>query len=289
MGKQWWTRRRYLGVVGTAALAGCSGAGPSNPFSGGIDEATREQYTGVATRIATELQEWRRARSETTRRLAGADVIRTGQPDEQQQWVAAEIGRLPEDVFRVDLVETSDWYVVASSRSARRGEPLTTREAPWQGDSFRYDDGEVFVARAEEALARSLVSFVIRVATEGDTQRLLVVQCDMDVLAGTFQQPSEAAYTQIVDGDGRIVASTRARDRLERNDGSLSEYPDAADSRAVQLALAGESGFVSEPGINDRGEDEGDDTEYVVAYAGVENNEWAVLTHVPRETARESG
>lgn len=278
------TRRRYLGVlgaVGTAGLAGCSEQLESNPFAS-VDEATRERYVGVATRTAAELEEWHRERSRTTRLLAQADMVRNGTPDEQQGWLEREAEQLPDDVYRVHLADPSDWTVVASNSPARVGAPLNTREAPWQTDSIQYGENGVFASEATEALTLSLVSFVTPV-TEGERQERLVVQTSVDEVARTLQQPAGDVYSQIVDADGRVVAGTREVQALERNDGRLSEYLPDGDSEALERALDGGSGFVEEPAINDR---DGDGEDYVVAYAPVENRDWAVLTHVPRETAQ---
>jgi len=278
-------RRRYLGIagaLGTVGLAGCVTA--SSPLSQGVDEATRERYVGVATRVATDLEEWRRRRSGTTRRLAQSDAARNGTAAEQYDWLEFEGERLPADVYRINIVDPNDWTVVASSDPAKQGEPLNTREAPWQTDRLEYGSDDVFVSRADEALARSLVSFVAPVDTDDDRQRRLVMQTSLDELAATFQRPSRGVYSQIVDADGRIVAGTRPIQRLERNDGTLRTYPGGTDATAVQQALGGASGFVAEPAINESDQGGGDADSYVVAYAGVENRAWAVLTHVPQQT-----
>lgn len=290
MSEQRVTRRRYLGALGTAGtagLAGCSETLAGELLQSNIDEATRERYVGVATQTAAEVEEWHRARSWTTRRLALTEPAQSGTAEERQHWLQAEADRLPEDVLAVHIVDPSDdWTVVASTNEAKHGEVLNTREAPWQNDSLEYGENGVFISRAVEALTRSLVSFVVPVDTDGDRQTLLVVQTDMDEVASTFQQPAEGGYSQLVDADGRIVAGSQETEALERNDGSLSKYPGGTDATALQEALGGQSGFVAGPVINDRAEADDEETAYVVAYAGVENRAWAVLTHVPRQTAQ---
>jgi len=284
------TRRRYLatvGAVGTAGLAGCSDTLAGELLDSGVDEATRERYIGVATRMAADVEAWHRARRRTARWLALTDVAQNGTSEERQAWLQTEAEQLPEDVYQVHIVDPSDnWTVVASTSGPKVGEVLNTREAPWQNDTLEYGDDGVFTSRAVEALTRSLVSFVTQLGTDGDRRHLLVVQTDVDELASTDSQPTAEVYSQIVNRDGRIVAGTRETDRLDRNDGTLSAYPDGPEAEAVVGALGGESGFVDEPAINDSDEVDGDDGPYVVAYAPVENRAWAVLTHVPKATAK---
>ena len=128
------------------------------------------------------------------------------------------------------------------------------------------------------------MSFVTPV-TAGDRQAELVVHTDIDEVARTLEQPSGGVYSLVVNADRYIVTGTRESDRLDPNTMLTSEYLPYRDSEALTQALDGKSGFVAEPAINDS--DEADDAgPCVVAYAPVETRDWAVLTHVPKATAR---
>ena len=157
MGDQRSTRRRYLaavGAVGTAGRAGGADRLAGELLKSGIDASTRERYIEVATRTAAELDEWHRARIGTTKRLAQADVVQNGTPDEQTRWLRTEAQQLPEDVVRVDLIDRSrEKAIFASSAEARVDTVLYTREAPWKNRRLEYGENGVFAPPATVASA----------------------------------------------------------------------------------------------------------------------------------------
>jgi len=249
-----------------------------------LTDETETEYTGVANQSATQIEEWRQSRSDTTRRLSQFEVIRSGTHSERQTFLESERERLPEDVYRVHLVNRSNSNITASTSEAKVGEPLNTREAPWQNDNLTYNDDGVFVSRADEALTRSLVSFVTEVETESGDNLILVMQTDMDALAGNLPAPSQGVYSQVIDAEGRIVAGTQETERLDRNDGTLSVYTDGpADLSILQSGLSGETGFVQGADIN--GTTLPDHSSFAIGFASVEGEEWIVATHVPLSTA----
>ncbi|MFC6757112.1 HAMP domain-containing protein [Halomicroarcula sp. GCM10025894] len=142
----------------------------------------------------------------------------------------------------------------------------------------------MFISRAEEALGRSLVSFVTEVETESGESRYLVVQADMDALAGDLPAPSEDVYSQVIDSEGRIVAGTQDTQALDRNDGSLSVYSENPDQLSIlQDGLNGETGFVQGSEINSSTVPSHGD--YAIGFAAVGGDDWIVATHVPLSTA----
>jgi len=59
-------------------------------------------------------------------------VIRSGTQQERQQFLQEESDQLPNDVYRVHLVNLSGSQsnITASTSESKIGEPLNTREAP---------------------------------------------------------------------------------------------------------------------------------------------------------------
>jgi methyl-accepting chemotaxis protein len=246
---------------------------------------TETEYTGVANQSATQIEEWRESRSDTTRRLSQFEVIRSGTQQERQAFLQNEKEQLPSDVYNVHLVNLETANITASTSEAEVGETLNTREAPWQTQTeLVYNSDGVFISRAEEALTRSLVSFVTPVETASGENRYLVVQTDMDALAGTLSAPSQDVYSQVIDSEGRIVAGTQDTERLDRNDGSLSVYSETPDQLTIlQRGLNGQTGFVQGSEIN--GTTSPAHGNFAIGFAPVAGEEWIVATHVPLSTA----
>lgn len=256
-----------------------------NQTSNQLTEETRTEYTGVANQSAAQIEDWRESRIDTTRRLSQFEVIRSGTQQERQQFLQNESEQLPEDVYRVHLVNLSgSTNITASTSDAKVGEPLNTREAPWQNDQLQFNEEGVFVSRAEEALTRSLVSFVTAVETESGEERFLVVQTDMDALAGNLPAQEENVYSQVIDAEGRVVAGTQATEALERNDGTLSTYTNNPGGLAMlENGLAGQTGFVQGSDINSTTVPAHGN--FAIGFAPVASEEWIVATHVPLSTA----
>ena len=250
-----------------------------------LTEETRTEYVGVANQSAAQIADWRRSRSDTTRRLSQFEVIRSGTQQERQAFLQEENERLPEDVYNVHLVNLTNTNITASTSVSQVGENLNTREAPWQTRTeLVYNSDGVFISDAEEALARSLVSFVTPVETTSGENRFLVVQTDMDALAGTLPAPSQDVYSQVIDSRGRIIAGTQETERLDRNDGSLSVYSESSDQlRFLQTGLNGQTGFVQGSDID--GTTVPSHGNFAIGFAPVENEDWIVATHVPVSTA----
>lgn len=291
------TRRRYLTGLGSAVVAAVAGCSESSDGGTATDttaspqgrdtETQRErdaetsaEYVGLATDIATRTERWRRDRSERLVELGQSDVIRGGSQSARNELLRSEVASLPGDVHRLHLVERDSWNITASSDPIKVDDPLNTREAPWRTSQESYGENGVFVSEPTEALLVSLVSFVTPVDAESGVELLLVLQSDMDTLAGTFPDHGAGVYTQLVDSQGRIVARTQGVDQLSRNDGSLETYTvDPQRLDPLRNGLNGETGFVQGSEINALTAPDHD--EYAIAFAPVETEDWVVFVHVP--------
>lgn len=254
-----------------------------------LNEDIETEYIGVAQQSGTQIDEWRETRTETTRRLAQFEVIRDGTQSERQAFLQSET--FADDVYHVHLVNRSTANITATTNPAKEGEPLNTREAPWQTRTIPYGEDGVFVSNASEALGRSLVSFVTEVETENGENLILVVQTDLDALARDLPAPSEGVYSQVVDSQGRVVAGTQETSELNRNDGTLQVYTENPNGVSfLQSGLAGETGFLQGEVVNGTvtaPPPTGTISDYVIAYAPIEGNDWVVATHVPISSAYE--
>jgi len=258
-----------------------------NQTNNQLTSATETEYTGVANQSAAQIEEWRESRSDTTRRLAQFSDVRSGTQGERQEFLQNESEQLPDDVHNVHIVDFGDnANITASTEESEVGQNLNTREAPWQTrvGSLSYNDDGVFISRAEEALTRSLVSFVTPIQTASGDNLYLVVQTDMDALAGDLPAPSQDVYSQVIDSEGRIVAGTQDTERLDRNDGSLSVYSETPNQLSIlQDGLSGQSDFVQGSDIN--GTTVPAHGNFAIGFAPVEGDDWVVATHVPLSTA----
>ena len=265
----------------TVVIVGVS-ANTYNQTDQQLTAETENEYTRVAQQNAFQIAEWRESRSNTLLRIGQSESVQAGTPEARTSQLSDEMNRLPDDVFRLHLVERDSSDIVASNTDFKIGENLNTREAPWQTENITYGDNGVFVSEAEEALGFSLVSFVTEVETEGDEELILVMQTDLDTLATNLQ--GSDGISQVVDSQGRVVAGTQEQQALNRNDGTLESFTESPESLSIlQSGLNGETGFVQGEEINATTTSNlGDD---VVAFAPVEGEQWVVTTQVPIETA----
>jgi methyl-accepting chemotaxis protein len=254
-----------------------------------LNADTETEFIGVAQQSATQIQEWRDARTQTTRRLARFQVMQEGTNAERNSFLQSE--SFSEDVYHVHFVNRDSSTIRATTNPAKLDEPLNTREAPWQTDEIPYGSNGVFVSNATEALGRSLVSFVTQVETESGEEFILVMQTDLDALAQNLRAPSEGAYSQVVDSQGRVVAGTQETSALDRNDGTLQVYTDDPNNlQMLQSGLSGSTGFLQGETVNGSVIAEppsGTISDYVIAYAPIAGDDWVVATHVPISTAYE--
>jgi methyl-accepting chemotaxis protein len=250
---------------------------------------TETEYIGVAQQSATQIQEWRQSRAETTRRLARFEVMQDGTQQQRQDFLQSESFR--GDVYHVHFVNRETSTIRATTNPAKLDEPLNTREAPWQTEEIQYGDDGVFVSNATEALGRSLVSFVTEVETDSGEQFILVMQTDLDALAQDLPAPSEGVYSQVVDSQGRVVAGTQETSALARNDGTLQTYTENPNQlQMLQSGLSGSTGFLQGETVNGSvvaEPPEGVISDYVIAYAPIAGDDWVVATHVPISSAYE--
>jgi len=254
-----------------------------------LTEETETEYIGVANQSATQIEDWRTSRSETTRRLARFEVIQSGTQEQRQAFLQAET--FQDDVYHVHLVNRSNANITATTNPAKEGEPLNTAEAPWQTDTIPYGQNGVFVSNATEALGRSLVSFVTEVETDSGENLILVMQTDLDALASDLPAPAEGDYSQVVDSQGRVVAGTQETSALDRNDGTLQVYTENPTQLAMlQSGLSGQTGFLEGSTVNGSvtaAPPTGTISDYVIAYAPIQGDDWVVATHVPIASAYE--
>jgi len=259
-------------------LVGGVSAYTFNQTSAEVTDTIRTEYVGVAEQSAQQIENWRTSRADTTRRLSEFGVMQNGDQEAIQSFLISEADRLPDDVYRLHYVNLDTSTIVASSNPANVDQTLNSREAPWQVEDYSYGPDGVFVSDAKEAHGQSEVDFVSPVNREGNMA--LVVQTNFDQVASGLSTVESGVFSQIVDGNGKIVAGTRQDDQLDRNDGVLEDFPGGVDAPVIRNALEGGSGFLSD-GVQYQDLSES----HVRAYAPVGEGELVVVTHVPESTA----
>lgn len=246
------------------------------------DTATGDVALGTAKRAARDLEDWRSARVDLARDLSSRTELTDGSREERQAFLEGRTGRYADDVYRLHLVDLATVEILASSFSAKTGTPLNTREAPWKYDEISYGDDDVFVARAVEAHARSIVSFVAPVETDREADLVLVVMTSFDIVAEDLPTTDVNEEVLVVDDDGRLVGGTRATIDIERTDGTLERWAYWSDDGGVlEPGFDGEAGVVDGAAL-DGGRDDGSETE-PVAFAPVDGFPWVVVVQTPVE------
>ncbi len=288
------------------ALVGAVSAVTFAETSGELTDSVSDEYTGIADQSAAQVESWQEARGDTAIRLSGLGDIESDDPDVIQQRIDEEMPALPGDVSDVHYMNVETGEIYATSRGALLPierpdgsvdfDDLPTAEAPWLGDVEYGEDGELFISEPVQAIQQSNVYFISPVDVDGDgpydgidTENIaLVMQSDLDALAGDLGTDEENQFTQIVNADGQIVAGAGlGEDDVDpdapRIDAGVDEFEDYVEGDLPEFivdGLAGNSGFVES---FDR---EGTlDEEHVAGYSSIQDQELVTVTHAPSAAA----
>jgi methyl-accepting chemotaxis protein len=232
-----------------------------------LESNAQNDYTAVAELSATEAGGWTSDRRATAAAVADNDIY-SENPDAVAAYLSSHLSRASDGVLAFHYVDPDDGSVIASSDEAGgdadRAEALTSQ--PWFDDGLLLGD-TVTTTPTYEVDGERRVAYVA-----GTPKReYAVMEVSLDALVGDFRQPTDGAFTTIVETDGEIGASDR--------DGVAGERYDEA-VRSQLFDRQNPIGHVSSTGL---GFADGD--RYFVAYAPVPTEGWYVAVHVPLSEA----
>ncbi|QWC19926.1 methyl-accepting chemotaxis protein [Halorubrum sp. 2020YC2] len=228
-----------------------------------LESNAQDDYTAVAELSATDLDAWATERRTLLREVADNDVF-TAEAGGVDTYLSSHLSRTGESVVAFHFVDPSEGTVMATSDGADGGEAVASQG--WLTDDLVFAD-EMFRSQTYRVDGERRIAYVTS-TPRGD---YLVMEVSLAPVTADLRQPTEGAFTTIVEPSGEITASS--------NDYAAG----VRYSNDVQSALFGEErtvGFLPSAtfGFADGGE-------YLVAYAPMEAEDWYVAVHVPLSQA----
>jgi methyl-accepting chemotaxis protein len=264
-----------------------------------LSNEVEDEYTNVANQSALQVDNWLDSRGDTAVRLSNLGDMESGNVSIVQERINEEMNRLPDDIEDVHYIDMRNGEAVATSRPQLQPlgldpdedgdveeydfQTLSSNEAPWvtQGiDDLDFGDDDLYISEPVFALRQSNIYFISPVETDTERDIVLVMQANLDELAGDLGTNEEAEFTQIVDQRGKVVADSQEDDVVDLEEGinEFPEYIEGADS--LPAFIQGSSGFAESV-------DKGGtlDEAHVAGYDAVSNSDLVVITHVPSAQA----
>ncbi|OTE99661.1 MULTISPECIES: methyl-accepting chemotaxis protein [unclassified Halorubrum] len=232
-----------------------------------LESSAQSDYTAVAELSATEAGSWTADRRGTVAEAADNDIY-SEDSAAVAAYLSSHLSRASDGVLAFHYIDPEDGAVLASTNEAGgngdRAETLTSQQ--WFDDGLLLGDTVTTTATYEVDGER-------RVAYVAGTpkRKYVVMEVSLGSLVGDFRQPTDGAFTSIVETDGEIGASDRDGVAGERYDEPVrSQLFDrqnpigSVPSATLELA---------------------DGERYFVAYAPVPTEAWYVAVHVPLSEA----
>ena len=232
-----------------------------------LEASAQSDYTAVAELSATEAGGWTSDRRGTVAGAADNDIY-SEDPAAVAAYLSSHLSRASDGVRAFHYIDPDDGAVIASTdeagTDADRAETLTSQ--PWFDDGLLLGD-TVTTTQTYEVDGERRVAYVAGTPS----REYAVMEVSLDSLVGGFRQPTDGAFTTVVETDGEIGASDR--------DGVAGErYGEAVRS---QLFDRGNPvGHVPSTTL-----ELADGDRYFVAYAPVPSAAWYVAVHVPLSEA----
>ena len=232
-----------------------------------LESNAQEDYTAVAELGALEADGWTSERRGLAGAVADNDVYRED-PAAVAAYLSSQLSRASDDVRAIHYVDHEDGTVIASTdeagRDGDRAETLTSRS--WFDDGLLLG-GTVTTTPTYEVDGERRVAYVA-----GTPEReYAVVEVSLGSMVGGFRQPTDGAFTTLVESDGTIGASDRDGVAGERYDETVRSQLFDRENPIGHVSLT-RLGF-------------GDGDRYFVAYAPVPTEGWYVAVHVPLSEA----
>ena len=268
-------RRSYLAKFGAALLVvvvciGAVGAVTYTDTSSQLRASSEAEFTTAAGLSSSSVGEWRAERTNNARMLAQYGVLEDGRRVEIRMFLKGELDNLPADVRDIHYVNFANQEVVASTEGDLQGGRLNGDDTPWSEQGVVYGENGVFVSKPYVKDGGTRVAYVARIDTGAGRRSAVVMTTSLADVTANFRKPTEGSFTQLVDGDGAVVA--------DDSEAATKQAYVANGSSVVEGAT--ETGFVSAGSVAKNLE-----SDHVVAYAPVEGTPWVVALHVPTSEA----
>ncbi|MEZ3164571.1 methyl-accepting chemotaxis protein [Halorubrum sp. RMP-47] len=228
-----------------------------------LESNAQGDYTAVAELSATELDGWLSERRTFVSDVADNHAF-SQEPDQVDSYLASHLSRAPEGVAAFHFVDRDTGAVVATTDDEDGGETVTSQA--WFGEDLLFSD-EVYTSKTYTVNGERRFAYI----TSTPLRDYLVMEVSLVPAAADFRQPTESAFTTVVEPDGRIAASNGEYVAGVRYDTDVRSTL-FGEERAVGFLPSATFTFA-------------DGGEYLVAYAPLETEEWYVATQVPLSEA----
>ena len=268
-----------------AVSIGVIGWGATEAISAETQNSVEDQYRSVALQESDIIQEWLERNQLSAGLISDSPLWDAEDPNDLGLSLDSEMASLSGDVFEMHLVDVENGGpVVAASTSTTltEGTPVADTERAWVSErisrleSLSVDD--VYVEDTYAVGSQRLVGFVSPVSVQQD--RYLLIEVSVFDITSSLQgqERADGGFTQVVNGDGRIVIDESGNDLL-------SQYPESGDARRpIELATQLRNGTASSGVITSLDANQVGNETYTVGYSPVENSDWVVVTHAPRSS-----
>jgi methyl-accepting chemotaxis protein len=239
-----------------------------------LDREVRTDLETSAADEATTVENWVRERERLARMLSEYEPMSRDTSESTSLFLQRELRNLPEDVFRVHVVDGPTRSVYATSAPLLTDENVT-ESAPWGDVSFGFsqNDDAVYRSQVYRSDGVSVVAFVTPVPNRAS--RFLVVTADVAAVTADFDNPADGSFTQVVDGGGTVLVDELGREVLD-------PYVDNGTAPIVRAGANGTPSF-RESARSEKSLSEN----YVVASHPIDGTDWTVVVHTPTSAAYE--
>ncbi|GAA0718830.1 methyl-accepting chemotaxis protein [Halorubrum trapanicum] len=228
-----------------------------------LESSAQGDYTAVAELSATELDGWSSDRRTTVRDIADNDAF-SQDPNSVDGFLSSHLSRTDESVAALHFVDRTEGSVLATTDGEDGGETVTSQA--WFSDDLLFAD-DVFTSQIYQVDGERRIAYV----ASTPMRNYLVMEVSLAPVTADFRQPTESAFTTIVEPGGEIMAS---------NNDYAAGFRYNSDIRSTLFGEDRTMGFLPSAtfGFADGGE-------YLVAYAPLETEDWYVAVHVPLSEA----
>lgn len=288
-------RQRYMArfamVLGIVILVMAAAGGLLYfQIAGQLTEGTQSDMETTVDDEAAELAQWVETNEQTARMLSSYGAMTANSTDEIETTLSMELSELPDETAAVHYVDFEEGAVITSTDESAVGMNIHDQDIRIHVRDLDFDRyfGEHSVAKEvatdETTTSRFsttysnpyerdgnvYVAFLSPITDEtGTTDLAVMMTVDATGVAERFHTPIDGGYKQVVNTDNGDILFAEDHDAL------LEQYD--SSPTAEEFYLDDEDELT--------GTFECDDTDEVVAYAGVDRTDWMLVSHAPQDNA----